>query len=244
VFEKPNPNSAPQAMNLRRLRRKVTALAAGYRPQGVWARYTQECSYVDAATAAKKRIVAAMLDRVRPRRVLDLGCNTGEYTMLAAEAGAEVIAADADHDAVEMLYRRVRGKDLPITPIVVDLCNPSPAIGFRNLERPRLVERIGADAVLALALLHHLHVSGNLPLEAIADLFDDLTRDALVLEFVPTDDVMFRRLTRLRRETFDGMTLERCLAAFARRFDLVAREPVPEGGRVLLLFRKRRAAAA
>ncbi|HZN04450.1 MAG TPA: class I SAM-dependent methyltransferase [Candidatus Polarisedimenticolia bacterium] len=244
VFDRPNPNSAPQAMNLRRLRKKVLALAAGYRPQGVWARYTQECSYVDAATAAKKRIVAAMLDRVKPRRVLDLGCNTGVYSLLAAEAGSEVIAADADHDAVEMLYRRVRGQDKPITPIVVDLCNPSPAIGFRNLERPRLVERIGADAVLALALLHHLHVSGNLPLEAIASLFDDLTRDALVLEFVPTDDVMFRRLTRLRRETFEGMTLERCLAAFAPRFDLVAREPVPEGGRVLLLFRKRRAVAA
>jgi SAM-dependent methyltransferase len=243
VFDKPNPNSAPQAMNLRRLRKKVLKLAEGYRPQGVWARYTQECSYVDAATAAKKKIVRAMIERVKPRRVLDLGCNTGEYSLLAAEAGCEVIAADADHDAVEMLYRRVRGHDKPITPIVVDLCNPSPAIGFRNLERPRLVERIGADAVLALALLHHLHVSGNLPLEAIADLFDDLTKDALVLEFVPTDDVMFRRLTRLRRETFEGMTLERCLAAFAPRFELQAREPVPEGGRVLLLFRKRRPAA-
>jgi len=243
VFDKPNPNSAPQAMNLRRLRRKVLKLAEGYKPQGVWARYTQECSYVDAATAAKKKIVRAMIEKVKPRRVLDLGCNTGEYSLLAAEAGCEVIAADADHDAVEMLYRRVRGQDKPITPIVVDLTNPSPAIGFRNLERPRLVERIGADAVLALALLHHLHVSGNLPLEAVADLFDDLTKDALVLEFVPTDDVMFRRLTRLRRETFEGMTLERCLAAFARRFELQAREPVPEGGRVLLLFRKRRPAA-
>jgi SAM-dependent methyltransferase len=239
VLEQSNTTSGPQEINLRRLRRKILGLAAGYKPQGLWSRYTRECSYVDSATAAKKEIVRRMLEEVKPRRVLDLGCNTGEYTRLAVEMGAEVVAADADHDAVEMLYRDLRGKGGPITPMVVDLCNPSPAIGFRNQERPRFLDRVRGDAVLALALIHHLHVSGNLPFDAIAALFADLTRDALVLEFVPRDDVQFRRLTRLRRESFDDFTLERCLAAFASRFDLQRREPVPESGRTLLLLRKR-----
>ncbi|HEV8121419.1 MAG TPA: hypothetical protein VGQ67_10530 [Candidatus Polarisedimenticolia bacterium] len=123
--------------------------------------------------------------------------------------------------------------------MVLDLCNPSPAIGFRNEERPRFLDRVRGDAVLALALIHHLHVSGNLPFASIAALFADLTRDALVLEFVPRDDVQFRRLTRLRRESFEDFTLERCLAALAPLFELQRREPVPESGRTLLLLRRR-----
>lgn len=239
VLEKTNTNSGPQEINLRRLRRKILRLAEGYKPQGLWSRYTRECSYVDRATAAKKEIVRRMLEDVKPRRVLDLGCNTGEYTRLAVECGAEVVAADGDHDAVEMLYRGLRGTTAPITPMVIDLCNPSPAIGFRNQERPRFLDRVRGDAVLALALIHHLHVAGNLPFASIAALFEDLTKDALILEFVPRDDVQFKRLTRLRRESFDDVTLERCLAAFAPRFELQRSETVPESGRTLLLLRKR-----
>ena len=244
ILEKKNPDSRAQVINLRRLRNKVRKLAAGYRPEGTWSRYTQECGhYGDDATAAKKDLVRRMLQEVRPAEVLDLGCNTGEFSFLAVECGAVVVAADGDPDAVEILYRRVRQARAPIAPMVLDLCNPSPAIGFRNRERPSFLERVRADAVLALALLHHLHVSGNLPLEAVRDLFCDLTRDALVLEFVPPADPMFRRLTRFRRESFDSLTLERCIEAFRPRFDLVRQDPVPGTPRTLLLFRRRERAA-
>jgi SAM-dependent methyltransferase len=239
LLTKPNSNSQPQVINLKRVRSKIAKLAAGYRPEGTWARYTTECTYDDAATLAKKGLVGEMLRAVRPKQVLDLGCNTGEYSFLAAEGGAAVIAADSDHDAVELLYRRLRGKGLPITPVVLDLCNPSPAIGFRNLERARFVDRVEPDCVMALALFHHLHVSGNLPLEAIRDLFFDLTRDALILEFVPPADPMFRKITAFRLQSYEAVTLEACLEAFRPRFDLVRQVPVPGTPRSLLLFRRR-----
>jgi SAM-dependent methyltransferase len=239
ILTKPNPDSTAQVMNLRRLRRKIAALAAGYRPEGTWSRYTRECSYTDSAEEGKKALVRAMLDTVRPAQVLDMGCNTGDYAYLAAETGAKVIAADGDHDAVEILYRRLKQHPAAITPMVVDIGNPSPAIGFRNRERAAFHDRVRADCVLALALIHHLHVSGNLPLDAIRDLFFDLTRDGLVLEFVPPEDPQFRRLTRFRLDTYDTMRLERCLDVFGARFDLVRREPVPGSPRTLLLFRRR-----
>ena len=106
----------------------------------------------------------------RPSCVLDIGCNTGTYSYLAARLGARVIAADADHDAVDLLYRRLRGEPAAITPMVLDLSQPSPAIGYGNRERPSFLQRLDVDCVLALALIHHLRVTCNLPLTAIRDL--------------------------------------------------------------------------
>jgi hypothetical protein len=125
---------------------------------------------------------------------------------------------------------------------VVDLGNPSPAIGYMNRERAAFHDRVRADMVLALALIHHLHVSGNLPLAAIRDLFASLTRDSLILEFVPPDDPQFRRITRFRLDDYPDMSLARCLEVFGQRFDLVRQAPVPGTERTLLLMRLRSAA--
>ncbi|HWA58035.1 MAG TPA: class I SAM-dependent methyltransferase [Gemmatimonadales bacterium] len=241
----PRGGGSPEAQraNLGRLRNKIRALAAGYRPSGVWADYTATCTYDAAASGAKRDLVRAYLERARPAQVLDLGCNTGEYSYLAAGAGANVIAVDQDHDAIEMLYRRVRREPAAITPMVADLSNPSPGIGFRNTERDPLLARLESDLVLALALLHHLLVSANLSLEASRDLLYDLSRDHVVLEFVPVDDPMFQRLLRFRSEDFGWLTLARCREVLEQRFDVLDAAPVPGTPRTLLLLRKRAATA-
>ena len=238
TLEKPRRNAGPQIANLRRLRKKIARLAAGYKPRGVWSDYTQTCNYEGGAEQAKKSLVKQFLEETRPRQVLDLGCNTGDYSRLAAECGAEVIAADADHDAVELLYRRLREKPAAITPMVVDLCNPSPGLGFMNRERMPFLERISGDCVFALALLHHLLVSGNLPLDAVCELLATLTRRDLVLEFVPTDDNMFQRLMKFRVNLFEGLTLAAVRDAFSRRFQILKEEPIAGSKRTLLFLRK------
>jgi SAM-dependent methyltransferase len=236
---KASADCRPQILNLHRLRAKLTRLAGGYRPRGTWASYGHHCSYDATADNAKKQLVQQYLERQRPRRVLDVGCNTGDYSYLAAAAGAQVVAIDADHDAVELLYRRLRQQPAAITPLVVDLCNPSPAIGFRNCERDSFSQRIRADAILALALLHHLRVSGNLGFEAVRDLFCDLAESHLILEFVPPDDPMFRRLMTFRSDRLDDYTLERCRQVFGERFQLVEESPIPHSPRTLLFLRRR-----
>lgn len=241
VAVQPKGPGSPQAQrtNLGRLRSKIRGLAESYRPSGVWADYTATCTYDAAATNAKRDLIKAYLDRHRPTQVLDLGCNTGEYSYLAARAGARVLSVDQDHDAIEMLYRRLKKEPAAITPLVADLSNPSPGIGFRNQERDPLFARIESDLVFALALLHHLLVSANLSLEASRDLLFDLSRDHVVLEFVPTDDPMFRRLLRFRSEDFSWLTLDSCREVLKQRFAVVEEHPVAGTPRTLLFLRKR-----
>lgn len=231
--------AGPQIVNLKRLSNKLRSLADGYRPTEPWVDYTRACSYEETAESAKKGQVAAFLERIAPASVLDLGANTGEYSYLAARCGADVVALDQSHDTIEVLYRRLRREPARIMPVVVDLRSPSPGIGYRNAERPPFFERISTDCVMALALLHHLIVSGNMTLVAVRELFAGIVRRHLILEFVPPDDEMFRCLTQFRRDEFGYLTLEQCVEAFSPRFHLEARSPLPHSGRTLLLFRRK-----
>ncbi len=241
VLERRRENPKAQILNLQRLRRKIARLASGYRPAGVWSEYTRICNYDTEAEQDKKRRVAEFLDETQPSRVLDLGCNTGDYSRLAADAGAEVLAVDSDHDAVELLYRQLQTDPAPITPMVVDLANPSPALGHLNAERPAFFERAQADCVLALALVHHLLVSANMPLSGICELLARLTRRDLVLEFVPRHDDMFQRLMKFRVDLFGDLDLAACRNAFAERFELLRESPIAGSKRMLLFLRKRAA---
>ena len=238
LLERSNPDVQPQRLQIERLKGKLAKLAATYRPAGTWSDYERTCTYSDAAEETKKALVRRFLEARRPRRVLDLGCNTGDYSRIAAAAGAQVIAADGDHDAVEILYRRLRREPANITPMVIDITNPSPALGHLNQERASFLERLDADCVLGLALLHHLLISGNLSLAASRDLFAALTRDLLVLEFVPTQDPMFRRMLQFRRDLFSGIDLGACKQVFGERFRLLEEHAIEGSPRTLLFYAK------
>lgn len=228
-----------QLITLRRLRRKVAKLAAGYSIKSSWAEYERIRNYSDAAATAKRAVIAAFVEEHRPKQILDLGCNTGDFSVLAAQAGSRAIAVDADHDAIELLHRRVRSEALEVHPLVLDIATPTPGMGNCNLERTPFLERNRSDCVLALALIHHLHVSANLSLDAIAGLLERLTSRLLVLEFVPREDSMFERLIKFRVDLYSNYTLERCRAALTQRFVLLREQAIPGSARRLLTFQKR-----
>jgi SAM-dependent methyltransferase len=238
--ETPVPHTLDaQRLNLQRLHRKLRKLASRYRPAGTWADYTRTCSYNDRADASKQSLVNAFFAEYPPSSVLDVGCNTGTYSKLAAEAGARVLAIDSDPASVDLLFRDVGEQQNPILPLCVDLANPSPGIGFRNRERSPFLERCRSECVLALAVIHHLHVSANLPLTEIRDLFADIAEEYLVLEFVPRDDVMFQQLIRFRADLYDGFTLENCITCFSEQFELIRQAVIADSPRTLLFWRKR-----
>jgi ribosomal protein L11 methylase PrmA len=232
-------SAAAQIPNLKRLSNKLRSLADGYKPSEAWVDYTRVCSYDDTAEAAKKTQVATFLQRIDASSVLDLGANTGDYSYVAAQCGADVVAVDQSHDTIEVLYRRLRKEPARITPAVVDLRSPSPGIGYRNMERPPFFDRVSADCVMALALIHHLIVSGNMTMAAVRELFAGIVKRHLILEFVPPDDEMFQRLTRFRRDEFGHLTLEQCIETFSSCFQLEAQAALPHSGRTLLLFRRK-----
>jgi SAM-dependent methyltransferase len=209
--------------------------------KSVWSGYQTANNYTETASSAKERFVAEVLKELRPRRVLDVGCNTGHFSRLAARAGASVVAIDYDPVVVGAVWKQARAEKLPILPLVVNLARPSPATGWLNSECPSFLERAAGhfDCVLMLAVIHHMLVSERIPLDAILAAAASLTSGYAVIEFIEPGDSMFRRLLRGRAELHEDLTAEMFENACRGRFDIVRREPVEGSQRWLYLLRRR-----
>jgi SAM-dependent methyltransferase len=206
----------------------------------VWATYYTEAeSYSPEALDKKKGQVGDLLDEAAPKRVWDLGANTGLFSRIAAARGANVVSFDLDPGAVELNYRQVvSGGETNVLPLVMDLTNPSPGIGWENRERMSLGERGPVDLVLALALVHHLAIANNVPLPRLARFFEGLA-PWLLVEFVPKGDAMVNRLLATREDIFPNYTPEGFERAFAERFEIVRRQSISGSDRILYLMRGR-----
>lgn len=160
-----------------------------------WVDYTRTCIYSDRERAAKAELVRRAVAGTGDRLVLDLGCNDGTYSKVAAQEGAYVIAADADEAVVDHLFASLRyhGRGR-ILPLVLDVADPSPGIGWRGRERQAFLERARPDVVLCLALLHHLVIGRNVPLVQVVEWLRSLNA-RVVIEFVDHDDPMAKRLS-------------------------------------------------
>ena len=219
------------------LRRTVEGLR--WEPSGHWTEYATTTSYSETATASKAEIVREMLAAVGGSTAWDVGANTGVYSAMAAEAGYRVIAWDQDAGSVEAHWRRVRRDGNPaILPLVLDLANPSPAIGWALEERASFLERGEPDLVMGLALVHHLAIGNNVPLPAVARLFARMAPHAIV-EFVPKEDPMTRRLLAARRDIFDHYSIDGFRAAFGGPFEIVREAPITDSPRTLFLLARR-----
>ena len=219
---------------------RSTVKGLDWRPAGTeWADYADNTSYAAAATADKDRLVGAFVGELPGSRLWDLGANTGRFSRIAADLGKRVLAFDIDPAAAEQHYRALKGQGrTDILPLVQDIANPSPGLGWAGRERRSLLERADADAILALALVHHLAISRNVPLPMLLGLFADMAPWAVV-EFVPREDPMVRRLLAARRDVFDDYTIDGFRGAAAGRFEIVREEPIAESPRTLFLLRRR-----
>jgi len=221
------------------LRRAVTNLQ-WVRRATTWVGYYDEAlSYTDQALAHKRAVVGRFLEETRPRVVWDLGANTGAFSRLAAERGSLTIAFDGDPACVEAMHGSVAaGAEPGLLPLVMDLTNPSPGLGWAHRERESLLTRAPADLVMALALVHHLAIGNNVPLPLVVDFLADVGRFA-ILEFVPRHDPQARRLLASRRHDFPDYEEERLDEAFAARFVTLQRVPIADSMRTLYLLQRR-----
>jgi len=204
-----------------------------------WNDYYDFHNYSEAGLEAKERLVEQFIERIQPKNVWDLGANTGRFSRVASRRKIPTIAFDIDPGAVEQNYRQcVAEKETCLLPLLADLTNPSPAIGWQNQERQSLLERGPADAVLALALVHHLAIANNTPLERVAEFFARAGR-RLIIEFVPKSDSQVQKLLASREDIFPNYTREGFEAAFAQYFDVQAAEEVTDSERVLYLMARK-----
>jgi ribosomal protein L11 methylase PrmA len=229
--------------NVRKMRRLVERLR--WEPgESAWTGYGENDGYAAADREAKAAFVREAAGRRRRRIAWDLGANDGDYARIAAAAGCEhVLAMDADHPTVEFLYRALRDAGEPqILPLVVDVCDPSPALGWRGRERPALLDRGAPELTLCLALVHHLAITRSIPLPEIVAWLRGLGGE-VVVEFPLREDPMVGRLLAAKNEGAHGdYDLERFESLLGEAFDVRRTERLPSGTRVLFEAAPRSAA--
>lgn len=204
-----------------------------------WANYYQETNYSAESFAGKKKIISEFLKKMHPKAVWDLGANTGEFSRLASEKGIETVSFDIDPMAVEKNYREVKHKkENNLLPLIIDLCNPSPGIGWDNEERLSLRDRGPADMAMALALVHHLAISNNTPFRMIAKSFSRLCAH-IIIEFIPKTDSQVKRLLATREDIFPDYHQTAFEKEFCRYFNINDKKGIAGSERTLYLMTKK-----
>jgi len=203
-----------------------------------WADYYNDINYSDKAFEQKKLIVRKFLEEIHPISLWDFGANTGLFSRIASNKGIQTIAFDVDPSAVEKNYLEcIKKGEKNILPLLLDLTNPSSGLGWANEERMSIFKRGKPDTILALALIHHLAISNNLPLEDIAKLFNKIT-ESLIIEFVPKSDSQVKRLLISREDIFSSYTQNDFEAEFSKYFKIEKSVRIEDTERILYLMRK------
>jgi hypothetical protein len=208
-----------------------------WRPGGTeWGDYYDHTNYTDASLQTKRDLIGAMLEQTNNCMVWDLGANNGFFSRVASDRGMFTVAADIDPAAVEHNWRACRrGAEPKLLPLVMDLTNPSPAIGWSHCERESLLDRGPAGTVIALALIHHLAISNNVPLDHLADFFARAGKH-LIIEFVPKSDSQVQRLLATREDVFPSYHQEGFEKSFGAVFDILEKKDIMGSERTLYLM--------
>jgi SAM-dependent methyltransferase len=231
---------------LRRLERALNRVLT--KPaQSAWTGYADEVAARDFASGyfeAKEKFVAEALELAQPVFCLDVGCNTGHFSLMAAATGARVVAVDSDPASVGDVYRKALAEKLDILPLIIDFTRPTPALGWNNSESFAFLDRVARarfEMVMMLALIHHLCLIDRVPLAEVAKLAGRLARRWLLIEFVPREDPLAQRMpgywagdsdwSPYDRETFEG--------AFGNYFRVVQSTELAGSGRWIYLMERR-----
>ncbi|MBW1649284.1 MAG: SAM-dependent methyltransferase [Deltaproteobacteria bacterium] len=212
-----------------------------WQPKGTeWADYYQDTNYTSEALRHKKQIITEFLDVVKPKNVWDLGANTGIFSRIASNRGIQTISFDIDPAAVEKNYLDcLKKNEINILPLLLDLTNPSSCIGWENQERVSLLERGPSDTAFALALIHHLAISNNLPLSKISNFFKK-NCNYLIIEFVPKSDTQVQRLLSGRKDIFPDYTQDSFENEFGQYFEIKNSMKIKDTDRILYLMQRRK----
>ncbi|MBI2270062.1 MAG: SAM-dependent methyltransferase [Bacteroidetes bacterium] len=214
---------------------------AGLRSPGhvaSWYNYYADIELPGAYIPEKIKMVNNYCEQVSPHCVWDLGANTGVFSKLDSLKNSFVVSMDSSYECVDKIYTDCRENgSTNILPLVIDVMNPSPGLGWENKERDPVFKRGAADLVMALALVHHLAITNNLPLNRIASFFNDITKH-LVIEFVPKEDANAQKLFRSKADIIPDYTVENFEAEFSNYFAIKEKIKLAGTERVLYLMRR------
>lgn len=203
-----------------------------------WGDYYSDTNYSEPAFNHKKELVKQFIENIKPKTVWDLGANTGIFSRIPSKMGIPTIAFDIDPVAVEKNYLEcLKNEEKNLLPLILDLTNPSPCVGWENKERKSFLDRAPVDMVLALALIHHLAISNNLPLAKISKFFKKIC-NFLIIEFIPKIDSQVQRLLATREDIFDDYDKEHFEDEFEKNFEILESINVHDSERLIYLMKR------
>jgi hypothetical protein len=202
-----------------------------------WENYYEMTNYTDDAFVEKKKIVEQFIDEVNPESVWDMGANTGEFSRISSSKGIFTVAFDIDPNAVSNNYLMARKNgEINLLPLVMDLTNPSPSLGWGHEERKSLLERGPAKMVIALALIHHLAISNNVPLDRIAKFFSQIGK-YLIIEFVPKSDSQVQLLLGSRKDIFTDYYVNDFEIILKRYYQIIKKKSITDSDRIIYMVK-------
>ena len=225
------------------LRYAIESLELPHHLSTEWGDYYTDTNYTSKGANHKMQLLETIAKNNQYKDLaIDIGANQGVYSKFLAKEYKNVMAIDIDYLAIEKLYLQLKKENnTSITPLVFDLGNPTPAIGWANKERMNLTERIKASYLSALALVHHLYFTAGIPLDKMAEYFSGLlvTGGILAFEFVPLEDSQVKRLLAAKEDTYPDYNLENCLQCFGNYFEIMEKHAIEESVRTLIVLKKK-----
>jgi hypothetical protein len=204
-----------------------------------WKNYYNECPHVTTFLDEKINLIKNYLDFLKPKNLWDLGANTGVFSRIASERGVYTVSMDIDPSCVEINYlQALKNKEKNLLPLLIDLNNPTPAIGWNNKERMSFQDRGPVDTIFALALIHHLAISNNVPLTKVAHFFSNICQ-SLIIEFVPKSDLMVQKLLSSREDIFPDYTQVLFEKEFQKFFNIIKTGKISNSDRTLYLMQNK-----
>jgi hypothetical protein len=230
----------PRKVNLQAMTSNLEGLVRrlSWKPAGTeWGDYYTFTNYDDAAFGEKRAEIEAFVDAVKPGSVWDLGGNTGFFSRITSDRGIPTVSFDIDPAAVEKNYLETkRLQERMLLPLVQDLTNPSPALGWALSERESLLQRGPVDLVLFLAMIHHMAIGNNVPFDRVAEFLSKCCRH-LAIEWVPKGDSQVERMLSSREDVFDDYNQDAFERAFSQLFTILKKSDIPGTNRTLYLMK-------
>lgn len=205
-----------------------------------WGDYYEDTNYSQASMSAKESLVTSFVDKyVNAKETIhDFGSNTGRFSRLVAKSGRYVLSHDIDEMAVERNYRTNKDNSVEnVLPLVLDLNNPSPGLGWALEERDSIRQRVSGDVILALALIHHIVLSNNVPITSVASFFHQIA-SKLIIEFVPKEDSQVMRLLATRQDIFPNYNVDHFEHVFTRKFRVLDKRKIENTERTLFMLER------
>ncbi|HRE33318.1 MAG TPA: hypothetical protein PLD88_15190, partial [Candidatus Berkiella sp.] len=203
----------------------------------IWNDYTILNSYSSEEAQAKISFIKKFTQTVQPKVLLDLGCNKGFYSELALMNGARaVIGIDSDPHACNEAFARSSEKNLQLNVLQMDLTNPSSYQGWRSKEFQSLGNRLHADGMIALALLHHFVLGKNIPMASAIDYLIEQSPQGII-EFVDKADMQVQKMLQFREDIFADYTMQDFLDCVNKKAQVIEKKHIGDN-RTLIWYKR------